>query len=62
MLTREDLKKIRKIIREEIEVESESITSSFGSDLRLYRMRLEDSLRSLTGKVKDLTIKIKKLN
>ena len=62
MLTAADLKSIRNIVREEVEVEVKSIKSELNSQIIMSRMRVEESIDELKDSVKNLEIKIVKLN
>ncbi len=59
MLTKDDLAEIRKIVREEVDVEREDSESHFIAEIKLFRMRIEDQLSNLANRIKDLMIKVK---
>ena len=58
MLTKSDLSQIRKVVREETEVESNSLKSELTSEVKLMRMRLESRLETIENKLKDSDIKL----
>lgn len=62
MLTKNDLAKIRKIIREEVEVETESLQTEIQGEIKISRMELQKELRLINHRLKDQEIKIKKLH
>lgn len=59
MLTKDDLTAIRKIVREEVEVEHESSFSDISGDMAMFRMRMTEQINNLADRIKDLTIKIR---
>jgi len=58
MLTKDDLKEIRKIVREEVEVEVGDAKDSIQSDLLHWRLQTQNDIRGLSDKVKNLEIRI----
>lgn len=62
MLTNNDIKlfekSTRKIVREEITNETEDLKSRFEAEMKLSRMRIENSLHDLTDRIKNLEIKV----
>lgn len=59
MLTSEDLKQIRKIVREEIEVERENSDSNINHDLKILRLEVSNGFHRFSDKIKDLVINLK---
>ena len=59
MLTNDDLKAIRKVVREEIEAESENFDNDFGHDLKMMRIEMSNWFNKISDRIKDLKIKIK---
>jgi|SRR3989344_1826212 len=53
MLTNDDLKAVRKVIREEVEAESENNVRSMQSELKLFRMELSLRLDNVEDRLKD---------
>jgi hypothetical protein len=56
MLTKNDFKKMREIVREELESESESLKSELRSEIKLSRMQIETKLNQSSSKLKNLEI------
>ncbi len=61
MLTKSDLQQIRKIIREEIEEESENTRRELRTELKLFRMQLEDRMEKIEDSLKNLSIRLRKV-
>ena len=65
MLTKTDLKEIDKIIqkrvREEVEAEGKNIKDGLGTDIRTSRMRIQEDIRELSSRVKNIEITIGRL-
>lgn len=60
MLTKTDILAIDKIVqkrvREEVETEGKNIKDSLGSDIRTSRMRIQEDVRELSNRVKNLEV------
>ncbi|MCX6816506.1 MAG: hypothetical protein NTZ93_01375 [Candidatus Beckwithbacteria bacterium] len=54
MLTKQDLSKIKKVVREEVVSESETGQKSLRAEIILSRMQLQDRLKNLNNRVIDL--------
>ena len=61
MLTKTDLKEIKKIVREETEAESENTKNELLSEMKMNMIRTVEELRELNTRNKNLEIKIKKI-
>lgn len=61
MLTKTDLSRIKKIIREEIETETANLATSLRSEIKLARMEIQNDIKNLSGRMKDLGIQVKDL-
>jgi len=61
MLTKTDFLQIRKIIREEIEVESKSLQEDLQGEIKLARIEIQKDIRDLKSKIKDLEISSNKI-
>ncbi len=61
MLTKTDLQSIRKIVREEVETEAENIKTELQSDLKMNLVRIVGELRELKDRLKNVEIKINKI-
>lgn len=59
MLTNDDLKQIRKIIREEIETEKENSQTDINYDLKMLRLEVSNGFNKLSDSIKDLVINIR---
>jgi predicted nucleic acid-binding Zn-ribbon protein len=55
-------KTMRKIVREEVKAESENLEAKINSELKLFRMRLQNEMLDLTDNIKTLQVKINKLD
>lgn len=62
MLTKEDLKKFKEIIREEIETESDSLGNKINTELKFFRMQIQGDLKNLSDRVKNQEIKLKTID
>ncbi len=66
MLTKTDLSQIKgivksetkKIVRQEIEAEGKNIRDDSRSELRSARMRIQEDVRELSGRIKNLEIRV----
>ena len=56
MLTKTDLKEIRKIIREEVETESQNIKTELQSDMIMSTMRIMSELDKIKDRLKNIEI------
>ncbi|OGM20375.1 hypothetical protein A2714_00890 [Candidatus Woesebacteria bacterium RIFCSPHIGHO2_01_FULL_38_9] len=61
MLTKTDLKEIRKIIREEVEVESQNIKDELQADMKMNLIRTLSEIREVKDRLKNVEIKINKV-
>ena len=61
MLTKTDLKEIRKIIREEVETESQNIKTELQSDMIMSTMRIMSELDKIKDRLKNIEIKTNKI-
>ncbi|MBI2007242.1 MAG: hypothetical protein HYS83_00855 [Candidatus Blackburnbacteria bacterium] len=61
MLTKTDLSQIKKIVREEIESEVETLATSLRSEIKFARMEIQNDIKNLSSRIKDLEIKMKDL-
>lgn len=59
MLTKIDLSRIKKIVREEIETETVNLGTSLRSEIKLARMEMQNDIKNLSSRVKDLEIRVK---
>jgi hypothetical protein len=62
MLTKEDFDQIRKIIREEVENESQSIKDELGAEITLSRIRIQKDVEELKDRIKNLEIRVTKMH
>jgi hypothetical protein len=61
MLTKDDLKEVRKIIREETEAESEDLKNELQADMKMNMVRSVSELREINTRVKNIEIKLNKI-
>lgn len=61
MLTAGDLSQIRKILREEIEAESETTRSELRAEIKLTKVELANRLNAVADKLKDHGISLNKI-
>lgn len=61
MLTKNDLSEIRKVIREEVETESQSTKQELGAEIKLARIEIQSEIKVLSDRVKNLEIGFKKI-
>ena len=61
MLTKTDLKEIRKIVREEVETESENIKNEVQAELKMNLIRTLSEVREVKDRLKNVEIKINKI-
>lgn len=59
-LTNDDLKAIRKVVREEVENETNAAKDELSSDVRMSGIRVQGEIRELKDRVKNLEIRITK--
>jgi len=57
MLTKDDLKEIRKVIREEVSVESDDLKS----DIKFSLLRIRTEIQHLEDRIKNLEIRVTKI-
>jgi len=60
MLTKEDLKAVRAIVREEVENEVQAARDSIETKMTSDRIRVQTDVRGLTDRVKNLDIRVTK--
>lgn len=58
MLTKNDLDQIRKVIRQEVEVEVKDSTQTLDSQIRLSRMQVQANIGELDDRIKNVEISI----
>lgn len=61
MLTKTDLSEIRKIIREEVENETQAIKNELQADITMSRMRVQSDINELKDRIKNIEIRFAKL-
>jgi len=61
MLTKADLKEIRKIVREEVETESQNIKDEIQADIKMSLIRVSGELNQIKDRLKNLEIKANKI-
>lgn len=61
MLTKTDLEEVRKIIREEVETESQNAKEELQADLKMNMVRTVSELREIKDRLKNLEIKVNKI-
>lgn len=61
MLTKRDLKEIRKILREEVEAESQNIKEELQADMKMNLVRTLTEIRELKDRMKNLEIGVRKI-
>lgn len=69
MLTKEDLDaiktlirdEVREIVREELEIESQSIKADLQGEIKLARIEIQQDVRELKNRVKNLEIQVSKI-
>ena len=61
MLTKADLSEIRKIVREEVENETQAIKNELQGDITMSRMRVQNDISELKDRIKNLDIRMTRL-
>ena len=61
MLTKSDLKEFRKIVREEVESESQNLKLELQGDIKISQMRILNEIGELKNRLKNLEIKVDKI-
>jgi len=61
MLTKTDLSQIRKVIREEVETESQNIKDEIQADIKMSLVRISGELHRIQDRLKNVEIKINKI-
>ena len=61
MLTKNDLSRIKNIVREEVEAEGENIRSEINSEIKLAGMRTTTELQEVNTRLKNLEITTRKI-
>ncbi|AKM79528.1 MAG: hypothetical protein UX85_C0010G0005 [Candidatus Beckwithbacteria bacterium GW2011_GWB1_47_15] len=54
MLTKTDITKIRKVVRDETESEAKTTRRELQGEIKLLRIELQKELKTITGRIKDL--------
>ena len=62
MLTKADLSEIRKIVREEVENETQAIKNELQGDITMSRMRVQNDINELKDRIKNIEIRLTKLD
>lgn len=62
MLTKSDLSQIRKVIREEVENEAQSLKDELQSDITMSRIRVQNDIGELKDRIKNLEIRVAKMH
>ena len=62
MLTKSDLSQIRKVVREEVENEAQSIKDELGAGITTSRMRIQTEINELKDRIKNLEIRVSKMH
>ena len=61
MLTKLDLKEIRKVIREEVEVESQNIKEEIQAEMKMNLVRILTEVRESKDRLKNVEIVVRKI-
>ena len=61
MLTKTDLKEIRKLIREEVESESQNVKDELQAEMKMNLVRTLTEIREVKDRLKNVEIKINKI-
>lgn len=56
MLTKTDLSQIRKVVREEVESESKSLSEDLQGEIKLARIKIQNDIYTLANRVKNLEL------
>lgn len=62
MLTKTDLSQIRKVVREEVENEAQSIKDELRSEIKMSMIRTHSEIKELKDKIKNLEIRITRMH
>lgn len=62
MLTKDDLKAIRGVVREEVENETQTIKNELSSDIRMSRMSIQTDIQALKDRMKNSEIRLTKID
>ena len=62
MLTKTDLSQIRKVVREEVESETEPLKKELSMDVKMAQMRIQGDIRGLQDRTKNVEIEVRKLS
>lgn len=62
MLIKSDFDQIRRIVREEIENEAQSIKDDLGTDINHAQLRIRSEIGELKDRIKNLEIRIRRMN
>ena len=54
MLTKQDLKAIKSVVRDEVVSEAETTKSNLRAEIKMSRIRIQEDISNLTGRVKNL--------
>lgn len=61
MLTKNDLSQIRKVVREEVETDSENTKSELRAEMKLSRMETQSDLRTIKDRLKNVEVATAKI-
>jgi hypothetical protein len=61
MLTKTDLSKIRKVVREEVESESGNLRQDPQGEIKFFRIQIQNDIKSLSDQIKNSNIKLSKI-
>lgn len=61
MLTKTDLSQIRKIVREEVENETQALEDGLQAEITMARIRIQTDINELKNRLKNVEIKVKNL-
>lgn len=61
MLTKTDLKEIRKIVREEVETESQNVKEELQADMKMNLVRTLSEMRELKNRMKNSEITLRRI-
>jgi len=61
MLTKTDLREIRKVVREEVEAEIQPLKEELQADLKMAQIRIQSDIRGLQDRTKNVEIEVRKM-
>lgn len=62
MLTKTDLTQIRKVVREEIGNETQTLKDELQADISMARIRVQNDINELKDRIKNLEIRVTKMH